>query len=188
MAYSKKDTHVEEGLANLISQFEDKKKIRDLLTGYLSQIQNIEDAASGVIRILDKDSAVGKQLDLIGALVGEPRSGRTDANYLVAINARIALNNSEATRNEVINIAILVAGSPITVTVTEQYPAAFDMVIDGDIDPSLVKTTRMAAFISSARGEGIKGVLIFQVAGSFQYDGVGSVGFDDGKYAMALDA
>lgn len=44
MAYAKKITHVDEGLANLIDQFRDKPKLRALLGIYLRQVQDLENA------------------------------------------------------------------------------------------------------------------------------------------------
>jgi hypothetical protein len=188
MAITKKTTIVEEGLANLIAQFEDKVKLKAFLATYLVQVQDLENAFCTLFQVLNLNEAVGAQLDIIGALVGEQRAGRSDDQYLIAIQARILLNISEGTIEDVIGLALAVSGAPVTVTLLEDFPAAFSITINEDIDPLLVDTTRMAAIIASGRPVAVKGILIFHAAGSFQFDGVGSVGFDEGLYGMALNA
>jgi len=189
MPYTYKSNHVEEGLSRLISQFRDKKNITKLVTTYLRKIQELEDVAADMhLKIYSIDNAENAQLDMIGVLVGEPRAGRTDVAYRDALKIRIKLNSSNGTREELIDLAVSVAGTPITVTMVESQPATFEMFIDGDIDPLLVDTNKMSYYISQGRGGGIKGLLTFHVAGSFQYDGSGSVGYDDGKYGTTLSS
>lgn len=54
------------------------------------------------------DSAEGIQLDVIGAIVGQPRNGMIDASYRRYIRARISTNNSDGTFEELLTIAYLV--------------------------------------------------------------------------------
>jgi len=173
------------GLANLIWQFRCSTDLRKLLSIYLRQLQLVENAFFNMKEGMDKDSATGDRLDIIGSIVGEPRAGQTDAQYLNAINARIEINSSQATIEDVISVAIATSGGTVTFQISESYPAGFVMEINEDIDPSLVDVDRLASFISQARGGGILGILVYHVAGSFQYDGPVGTGFDLGKYGGA---
>ena len=89
MTLTQKSTHVQEGLANLVQQFKDKPDLAALLTSYLEQIQDLETAYFGLLTERTLNAAVGVQLDGIGAIVGEDRRGRDDADYRLAIRARI---------------------------------------------------------------------------------------------------
>jgi len=188
MGYEIKETHVAEGLANLISQFKDKAKIQKVLTVYLRQIQELENAYSGILTDTTIDSSEGLQLDNIGVLVGEPRSGRSDLQYRTAIRARIGLNTSEGTLEDVVAIAISVAGAPVTVTIVELFPAGFLAIINEAIDPLITDVAKIGSFVASGRPAGVRGLLIFGVLGSFQYDGPAGTGFDEGKYGGAVIA
>jgi len=188
MSYSKKISHEEEALANLIEQFKDKPKIAGILKSYLRQIQGLENVLSDMLTKTTLDDAEGVHLDNIGSIVGEPRSGRNDLQYRTAIRARIGLNVSEGTMEDVIAIALSVAGETVTITTTELFPAGFLMVINEPIDPALTDVNRIASFIASGRPAGVRGLLIFGVLGSFQYDGPLGTGFDDGKYGGAVSA
>ena len=185
MSYSKKTTNVEEGLAKLISQFRDKPKIRAWLTVYIQQFQDLENAFSDLLTETDIDNSVGIHLDNIGSLVGELRTGRADTPYRIALKARIRLNKSNGTIEDVIDIAIAVAGVPITIAITEHFPASFVARIVEAIDPSIVDTDAMAAFIRSGKPGGVGAHLEFSegVGIPFQFDGPAGSGFDEGEYS-----
>ena len=127
--------------------------------------------------------AIGQQLDNIGEIVGETRQGRDDAEYLIALQARIKLNTSSGTIEDVIGVMALVA--PLfTVVTTELFPASFSIEVstaiveESDID-------RLAIFTKSAKPTGVGGQIQYHVAGAFQYDGPAGSGYDLGKYGNA---
>lgn len=175
MAFVKKITHIAEGLANLISQFDGKEKLRDVLTVFLSQIQDLEDAYAQILTDTTIDLSVGVQLDNIGDIVGEPRSGRTDEQYRTAIRARISLNNSEGTIEDIAELIISVAGIPISVSIIEFFPAAFIAEINEAVDLAIVDVNRVVATIASGRPAGVRGLLAFHVAESADSFTMGSV-------------
>ena len=188
MAYLKKTTHVAEALANLIAQFEDKPNIIKLISIYVAQLQELEDAFSDLLTETTIENAEGLHLDNIGQIVGEPRSGRSDVQYRTAIRARIGLNTSEGTIEDVIDLATAVSGAPVAVQIQEIFPAGFLLNILDPIDPAQVDIDRMASFIASGRAGGVRGLLTFGVLGAFQYDGPAGTGYDEGPYGGALVA
>lgn len=188
MTYSKKTTHVEEGLDNLIEQFKDKPKIRALATAYLDQIQDLENAFSDLLTETTIDDSVGIHLDNIGSIVGEPRAGRDDVQYRTAIKARIQLNTSGGTLEDVVALAIAVANAPVTIGIIELFPAGFLASIKEPLDPAVTDVDRVASFIAAGRPAGVRGLLTSGVLGSFQYDGPAGSGFDLGKYGSAVIA
>lgn len=184
MSYSKKSNHIEEGLAKLISQFNKKPKIRALATSYIRQFQELEDAFSDLLTETTIDNSEGIHLDNIGAIVGEPRIGRSDEQYRVALRARILLNKSNGTIEDVIALAIASTGLALTIEITEYFPASFNARIVETIDPSVVDTDAMVAIISSGKPGGVGGHLeFFEGTGiPFQFDGPAGSGFDEGEY------
>lgn len=182
MPFSKKLTHVAEAVANLISQFEGKQRIETLVSIFVGQIQELEDAFSDILTETTIDNSVGVNLDNIGLIVGEPRAGRNDTQYRIAIKARIGLNTSGGTIENIISIVISVANAVVTVEIIEYFPASFTARIIEPIDPAVTDTDRIAEFIKGGRPAGVNGHLEFAVAGAFQFDGPAGSGFDEGKY------
>lgn len=190
MSYEKKDNHVEEGLSKLISQFRKKPKILALTTVYIQQLQELEDALSDLLTETNLGNAVGIHLDNIGAIVGELRLGRSDSQYRIAISARILLNTSNGTIEDVIALAIASTEILLTIEITEYFPASFNARIVEVIDPLVVDTDAIAAIISSGKPGGVGGHLdFFEGTGTpFQFDGPTGSGFDEGEYGGGAPA
>jgi hypothetical protein len=186
MGYSKKTTHAVEGLAKLISQFQGQPVLEAVLRIYLDKIQELEDAFSDLLSETTIDNSVGVHLENIGAIVGEPKNGRSDELYRLAIKARIRLNKSAGTIEDIIAIAIAVANADVSIEMTEYFPAAFIARIVEPIDPAVTDVYRIADFINSARGGGIATHLEFAVEGAFQLDGPAGSGYDEGKYGGGI--
>jgi len=82
-------THVADGLRRLMTQYKGKATIEGILTVYLQRWQELEDMAYDFFELLDIDTAVGAQLDLIGEIVGEERHTLDDDRYRKFIYLRI---------------------------------------------------------------------------------------------------
>lgn len=126
MTYPTQDTaHVAEGLNYLIGIYRDKPGTRGLLTAFLNRIQDIENMLWSVIEChLLTTPPSGIQLDEIGDLLGEPRGGFTDAQYLPFIQVAIAVRRSGGRSEELIGIMDLVlTGS----NYQDFFPAAFEI-------------------------------------------------------------
>ena len=108
----------------LTDQFR-KDKIQALAGVFAAQIQDIENVCFQLLEGRSLSSAVGVQLDGLGALVGQPREGRSDTTYRIWIAARIRLNLSHGSAEDIYGIfsPLLEAGQ--SVALTEYYPGAF---------------------------------------------------------------
>ena len=91
-------------LDRLLEQFKDKPNIESILTTYISEVQDLEDTYFSLLNERGINTAVGNQLDILGALVNEQRLGRDDELYRIAILTRIGINNSEGTPNEIMSL------------------------------------------------------------------------------------
>jgi len=125
-------THVEEGLDKRLDYIKKSVKFAGLLESYSNQIQALEDAIHSVYRITI-DNAAGVTLDYEGEIVGELRQGREDEPYRLAIKARIQINNSSGTIEDI--LTALTNFLDRSYEFTEIYPAAFLVRIVDGLDP-----------------------------------------------------
>jgi hypothetical protein len=89
------EDHVLLGLARLIWKYRgDQPRIQDFLRALLEETQSIEDAAWQVLTEIWPWTAVGAQLDVLGKIVVQMRSGLTDDQYRLFILGRIRVNRS----------------------------------------------------------------------------------------------
>lgn len=149
--------HAGKMLARLAEEFR-KPRIMSILRGEAAQYQAIEDACWQLLTEFGVDSATGWALDVLGRIVGEPRQGALDADYRLRVRARIRVNRSDGTIEDVIEVVRLLIGSVLlpsaVIKLTEYYPAAFVLRITGlIINPTQAQIC--GSFINQARGAGI---------------------------------
>lgn len=150
MTLKANNAHITEGLDRLLGQFQDATNLRDLLETYLAQVQELEDTYQDLFLDRAVDTAVGSQLDVLGEIVGEARNGKTDSNYRIFIKARIAVNRSGGTIEDVIAPLSLVLGASQTIEVEEFDPAAM-VVRVGQTTFSQI----LAGFVKQSRPVGV---------------------------------
>lgn len=183
-----KDDHVTEGLSNLIEQFKDKTALAKLITVFLEQIQDAEDAVCEILFDTTIDASVGQQQDNLGAIVGELRSGRSDLQYGTALRVRILINQSNGSIEDVIGIVTaLLQDNDLTVSVLESFPASFIIQILEPIDPAEIDIANIGNLVATGRPAGVAGFLFFGGEDSFQYDAPG-LGYDVGNYSGGIPA
>lgn len=173
MTFEIKTTYLSEGLARLIGYFAGKPGWVGYLTPFLEQVQDLENVLFEIRESRWLDNATYAQLDGIGDIVGEPRYGRLDDAYRLAIRVRILINQSRGTSEDIIAICQLLSGNKSTY-IEPYYPAGYTANIYGisaTDDPAT-----WADYIEEATGAGIKAVLRVSVYPVFTWDG----GFTDG--------
>lgn len=109
-----KTTHAAEARARLLEQFKDVPELVAILDASSAQTQADEDVSWQLLVERWLGSSVGVQLDGVGEIVGEGRLGRDDATYRVFLRARILINLSSGTGDEIIAIMELVCGMPVS--------------------------------------------------------------------------
>lgn len=135
MALVRKETHVKDALARLAQQLKGKPGVEGLLSAFVQQAQELEDAAFSILDTSGIETAYGAQLDRIGALVGQLRGGDADIDYRDAIKTRITINVSSGTLEELIRISTEILGG-VEVEIRESFPAEFDLVINDPLTPN----------------------------------------------------
>ena len=119
-------------IALLPEQFKNKPNIASLLQVISTLAQDIENVGFTLQDGFKLSQAIGTQLDVIGKILGEPRSGRSDDEYRIALNLKIAINTSSGTPESIINVVASVTNS-VSVQLLEAYPAKIQLFYDGAV-------------------------------------------------------
>lgn len=123
MALVQQREQVNLALSRLLEQFKGKPRIEGVVRSYVKQLDNLEDAYFDLLNERSISTAIGSQLDILGALVNEKRLGRSDTVYRLAILTRIGINNSEGTPNQIMSLLkSLTQGTKIKMW--EHYPVS----------------------------------------------------------------
>lgn len=185
MAITFTTAHLAEALANLITQFKDKPRLAALLSSYVDQIQQLETVFSELYSETNLENSVGEQLDGLGSIVGESRQGRGDTEYRNAINARILLNISNGTPEDIVAI-LLALVDPNTIEIVEDYPGHFDVTI---VDAITLDGPTLATLVQTAKPAGVRAITIWHETDPyFGFDGDPDAdGFTIGSFAGAHD-
>lgn len=75
------------------------------------QIQELENVFQDILSARILDNATGGALDLWGSVFNEPRAGRTDATYRVALLLAVARDNGSGTPEDMIAILLTLTDS-----------------------------------------------------------------------------
>lgn len=122
-------THEVDALSRIITQYKGDRGIERMIKSGAVQIQELENAAFPLFSRLSIDSMIGTQLDLIGDIVGQNRQGQDDITYRVFLKAKIGINTSSGTIEDVLSVwKILLPDA--TLELTELFPAEISLVTD----------------------------------------------------------
>lgn len=80
---------------------------QNTIRAMLNRLQELEDAAIFLLSCMSIAGAFGDLLTKLGAIVGEPRLGRTDADYRAGIRLKIRVNLSSGRATDIIAVAQL---------------------------------------------------------------------------------
>ena len=175
----------ERGIERLLSQFRNKTRIEAVIKAAAEAIQTVEDLNYDLINTTRFETAEGVHLDHWGAIVGEERGGLSDDDYRLFISARILVNISEGTADELIQVFDLIDGDA-TVHFAQLLYAAYEIYTYRDPGDNLSQPlkNRISAMMESMRPAGVAGQLIEVPDSYFGWDGDPSaLGFDVGVFA-----
>jgi len=125
--------HVADGLGQAAGQYENSTLFRAWVASFLEQVQDLDGVVLDVLASLDIEQAEGTQLDRLGDIVGEPRSGYGDVAYRRAIRVKIRVNMSNGTIEDLLTIARLWGATEADLQ--EYYPAALQMHVGTAPEP-----------------------------------------------------
>jgi Protein of unknown function (DUF2612) len=131
----------------------------------LSPAADLEAAMQQVLTERSIDTAVGAQLDAIGARVGRSREGVTDDEiYRRYVRAQIAANKSDGTMRDIYTVARLVVDDPAAILVIKnEGPATFVLAVHG-IALSAAVAKVMFQLMRRAASGGVRALLEYTTA------------------------
>lgn len=186
--YEKKTDFVEVSLERPTSKFKGKPNVSSFIRVRAERYQDIEDAVYSLLTQRWLDDAEGEQLNRIGQTVGEPRLGRDDTAYRVAITTRITLNSSGGEPERIIQFLQSIAVTS-DVSLEEVYPAKIKVFVGAPLTFNQAQRLReiVAAGIGSIFVETSDGQTPFGTSELGQpeptnVEGFGELGFLDFEF------
>jgi hypothetical protein len=171
--------HQERAVARLTQQFRDGASVPNLVRALTGGLQEIEDAVHAIRASRAIGIATGAQLDLIGRIVGQPREGRGDDVYRIWLRARVRLNRSSGTPEDLLSVFASITQGSTTIVLEEQFPAGFVLRVGST---SIIEPAELAALVRLAKGAGVAAIVESATSDdpdSFAFEPNGA-GFDDG--------
>lgn len=144
--------HVDRAIGRLIESARNRQSHRDVVKLETTEAQAIED----VLWDLSGDSidtAVGAQLDVWGRTVGQPRGGMADDTYRVWVRAKLQVNRSRGTGDDLIRLLQTLAPE-CSVRLLEEFPAGQTLRLAG-VAP-LAPVDAIAAMVRKADLGGVR--------------------------------
>jgi hypothetical protein len=137
--------HTAEARAQLLEQFQNSEDLKALLSVFVDQVQDLENATQPIIDARDIDTMTGDRLDGLGEIVNVSRGGTSDTAYRLRIRAELAILRSNGSEADLVNILLLLlAMDTKDIQFDEYYPKTVYMrprnTDIGANDMSLVNT------------------------------------------------
>lgn len=173
-----------EALGRLIQQYQ-TPNTGALIQALAAPAQDLEDALFQLLQNRWIATAVGAQLDVLGAIVGQARQAFTDTFYRLAIQARVLINRSSGGPEQLYSMLKLVIPAGATLALEYFPPASFNMTIGGAA-LTYALGTLLASFVRQARAAGVGGWTVWSdlpPSGTFTLDS--GPGLDVGALANA---
>lgn len=131
-------------------------KAVQLLTALVAPAQDLENVIQQFLANRFVDTAVGAQLDIIGAIVGEDRNGLIDNDYRRYIRAKIAVNNSNGVFEDLLTIAFLVIYDASATYIATDVGTATVVLRVGNITLTDALGNILATFLQKAVSAGVR--------------------------------
>lgn len=100
-------TITKDGADLLITRYKRRTKFKAWLASYTNRVQEGEDLIQELFTVLDIETSVGVWLELLGKIVGQKRTDIDDEIYRVHVKARIRINISHGTEDDMQELAFL---------------------------------------------------------------------------------
>jgi hypothetical protein len=143
----------DEAQSLLLYQFKEAKKLKGLIASLVSPLHTIANGIDHFREGLHIHEISGQWLDILGGIVGQPRSGMSDEEYRKWLKIRIKLNRCHGTPEEVINIVRLLCGNGYPLKITEYL---LNDVVFGFFAPFNTPPAAVFSLIKKASPPGFK--------------------------------
>lgn len=144
-------------LSKMAQQFPRDGTVAGLVGVGARRWQALEDALYSLVAAFDLDTAVGAQLLVLGAIVGQEKGGLDDDTYRLYIRARIIVNRSSGTAEELLAIGrLLSTGGNV-----HYFPspiAGYALLMEGPVEHGEL----IAQLILKASAAGVNGIVVWE--------------------------
>lgn len=144
----------QESALALLPQADQKPFKQALLRAIATEVHEWETETFKLIVGRALDFAIGAHIDQVGALLREPRKGRTDPTYTLALRVVVRARKSAGKVNDILAILDLL-GYEYHYSENSSYPAGFFVEVFGEAG------TEVASWIRKARLGGVKAQTVF---------------------------
>lgn len=151
MALTYSDDHQDRAAALLASQYQESQSVTGLVRDAVAEDQALEDLFWQEYTET-VDTAEGAQLDVIGRIVGQPRNGCTDPVYRMWLRARMLVNRSSGTPEDIIACISAITPGNAIVRVQEVFPAGIVVSLSSSVAPD---PDAASAILKAARAAGV---------------------------------
>lgn len=180
MTATKITDHSDVAESRLLEQFKNdaSPNLVKMLRVFIDKVQEKEDMLWELFDERLLSNAIGETLNIYGRIVGQPRNGADDTTYRVRIRARIAINRSSGTINDLLTIAALLTSNDLKFE--PKYPAGGILSIIGEQDGTEAKAIAEAIFDARLGGVDIQ-TLWSTHEHTFQFSSTGTTETDTNK-------
>jgi len=152
--------------SRLYEQFRDKPKLLAVVDAYAAQLQALDDAGQALTMILSIDPITddtesplygvgrGVQLQRIGRIVGQPYTGEPDDLYRLRLRARIKVNKSSGTPEELYAVYQALEAGAGHARIEPAPPAGLVFHANDPYNPA--EAALLLGFLSDARDAGVR--------------------------------
>jgi len=161
--------HEERALADLKSNKRHKPNFGAFTRAFGKGTQFLEDTIADLVSSWDIETALGKNLDLLGALVGERREGLEDEAFRRFIKARILANRSQSNADAFVGVLQLLA-APTSIRWQPLYPRGFQIFFTVSTPLEVKVRRKIQRVIASMRPTGRTMIIGYAVGDFFQYE------------------
>lgn len=164
---------------------EEPNNITKLLTAICQAgIQPLESCLQQLLTQRSIDTAIGVNLDVIGAIVAQPRNGLDDDTYRRYCRANITAHRSKGRVEDLITVSDLIIFDDDAVITVQPQPVATVVVAILGVGISDDLALVLFTFLQRTVAVGVRLILQYSTATPFQFD-VGP-GFDDGALSASV--
>lgn len=178
--------HIGRAFRRLLSQYRSKPRIVAFVRALARAANVCEEELFSVLISFDIDNANRNRLEIWGSLVGEQRGGLTDDEYRRFIKARMLVNTSNGTPDELIRILETVT-YPSEVSYRDCFPACYMITALRGTPMSDIVARRVGRLMIQAKPAGIGCIVIEAVSPAFGFAGDADAGgYDEGLFSRTI--
>jgi hypothetical protein len=174
-----KQTHADEMLANLLQEYRGQANLEFFIHDVLGpQVQDLENAFIQILADTNIDQSFGAQLDGWGRLVDLARNGMDDPTYTLYLKAKILVNRSTGTLQEIIAVLDILLGAPTLVILEppDTDAATIEISITSALGASIIGDV-VGSILMKAKDAGVRLLVTYFHSPAFEFDTVAH-GFD----------